>query len=568
VPTLNTSESTFPSIRAQRIILALLLLVCAVLAIMSLAQKGATWDETLYITAGYSYLTTGRIEYYPGHPPLLKYLAAFPMLFMDVARPDADFWETRMPEREVAEFLYQNDLETILFWARFPTVALTLLLVWLVFRWARELFGPTAGLLAAGLCALSPNILAHGRLATSDMGFTLFFFATFYWAWKFCAKPSRANMLLMALACALTQVCKVSGVFLFPMLAVLFGAAYVRSRRNPEEGRPLCPFRLTSGFVYCIAVSAVVLWATYLFQDLDNYFLGFERVAKMPERGFPAFLREEFSFDGWRHYFIYAIAIKTPIAALVLGLASAISMRRIRGPRLGDLFLLLPALSYLAIISAKAPNIGLRYILPLYPLLFVFASRVAKPDFLSKKWRTVAVGMMLVLYCVESGSIYPHYLAYYNAFVGGPKNAVQHLSDSNLDWGQDITLLAEYAEEQSDAKLYLLYFGTEIPERRGIQYRMLPPGEPFSNIDPGLEPKRILVALSATHLQGTFMVNHVTYWWLHKIEPIERLGHTIYVYDLTDMPKQLEILANIYDRFQVTEEAEWIREWAAGKNKE
>lgn len=46
-----------------------------------------TTDETTHLAAGYSYLLTGDYRMNPEHPPLLKKLAALPLLMMDVWPP-------------------------------------------------------------------------------------------------------------------------------------------------------------------------------------------------------------------------------------------------------------------------------------------------------------------------------------------------------------------------------------------------------------------------------------------------------------------------------------------------
>ena len=52
---------------------------------------------------------------------------------------------------------------------RIPTILATLALDLLVYFWAYDLYGEAAALASCLLCVLSPNLIAHGTLATTDM---------------------------------------------------------------------------------------------------------------------------------------------------------------------------------------------------------------------------------------------------------------------------------------------------------------------------------------------------------------------------------------------------------------
>lgn len=49
-------------------------------------------------------------------------------------------------------------------------------------------------------------------------------------------------------------------------------------------------------------------------------------------------------------------------------------------------------------------------------------------------------------------SNYPHQLAYFNESVGGPENGHKHLLGSNLDWGQDLLFVGEWACTKRDSR--------------------------------------------------------------------------------------------------------------------
>src|SRR5688572_15745045 len=48
-----------------------------------IAANGPTFDEPAHLAAGYGYWTAGAFKLNPEHPPLLKLLWSFPLLFTD-----------------------------------------------------------------------------------------------------------------------------------------------------------------------------------------------------------------------------------------------------------------------------------------------------------------------------------------------------------------------------------------------------------------------------------------------------------------------------------------------------
>jgi len=135
----------------------------------------------------------------------------------------------------------------------------------------------------------------------------------------------------------------------------------------------------------------------------------------------------------------------------------------------------------------------------------------------------------------ESFAIAPDYITFFNIAAGGQRGGLQRLGDSNLDWGQDLPLLADYVKDPQNvgAALYLCYFGMVDPQFYGIRYLNMPGGYE-------LNPQAIsptagsIVAISATKLQGVYMTDelHEQYKAYMNVEPSVILGGTIYIYDL------------------------------------
>ena len=198
--------------------------------------------------------------------------------------------------------------------------------------------------------------------------------------------------------------------------------------------------------------------------------------------------------------------------------------------------------SYMGGLSGK-----LRYVLPVYPLLFVLIGRLAT-ELPRPRYSNVALGVLCAWYAVGSSLIYPHYLAYFNESIGGPRNGYRYLVDSNLDWGQDLKGLKRYMVERGIGRIRVGYFGSADAGYYGIDYDFLP--------SVGLAPRRRgqdwwfqmrperarplelepgLVAVSATLLGGPSWMGLIlgdTYAPLRELEPVDSVGYSILIFDI------------------------------------
>jgi hypothetical protein len=176
--------------------------------------------------------------------------------------------------------------------------------------------------------------------------------------------------------------------------------------------------------------------------------------------------------------------------------------------------------------------IGLRYLLPIYPFLFVFAAG-GIASLLTGKFGAIPCGFLALWYIGASLFIQPHFLAYFNELAGGPGNGYKYLVDSNLDWGQDLKGLGKYMRAHHIPKVCLSYFGSDTPDRYGIAYEWLP-SLVLNNPTPGKSEVTMhdYVAISATNLQGVYFDNHRTYEMLKSKVPVAKIGYSIFLYDL------------------------------------
>jgi hypothetical protein len=186
----------------------------------------------------------------------------------------------------------------------------------------------------------------------------------------------------------------------------------------------------------------------------------------------------------------------------------------------------------LAAISSNL-NLGVRHVLPLYPLIYVAigmsAARVwiAKPQVTKIAGAALAVGL-----AVESIVAFPNYIAFFNVAAGGSRGGLALLSDSNLDWGQDLPLLARWQREHPDVTLFFCYYGSTDPAAYGIRYLNLPGGY-YLDRDFHRPDQPGVMAISASRLQGAFLSPPLSSYYARIREqqrPIAVLGGTIYLY--------------------------------------
>jgi hypothetical protein len=138
--------------------------------------------------------------------------------------------------------------------------------------------------------------------------------------------------------------------------------------------------------------------------------------------------------------------------------------------------------------------------------------------------RRATVLALLAWLVVEAAKIYPFHLAYFNEFIGGPGNGYRYLTDSNLDWGQDLEGLATYLQRNGIAKVKVWISRTDDPRMFGIAFEPLVPGQPTTGH----------IAVGATALGGTEdypgCVRAVE--WLRRYEPVAKIGYSIFVYHI------------------------------------
>jgi 4-amino-4-deoxy-L-arabinose transferase-like glycosyltransferase len=595
------NDNLEPVASKPRFWLEILLVTAAVsiflaISIFSMRQKNATSDEVPHIPAGYSYVAQGDFRLNPEHPPFVKELAGLSLWRL---HPKADFsdatWQGRKQSSFGSKFLFEwNDADQLVFWARMPVVLLAALLGLGVFFCARELYGWQAAYLALAFFLFNPDILAHGQLVTTDLGVTAFLFLSVYTFYRALRRLTFLNVLLFAVCVGLTLVTKFSGILVFPFL-LLVGAAFAFSKNAVStlpSKKPSEPQRVFTTFseksyvmvvvlAFATTLSLLIIWACYRFhysisadpaisEAIDwqhfwskkgatisflhlahnlrlfpeAYTYGFLHALESMEIRY-AYLLGDYSDKGWWYYFFVTFLVKTPVPLLLLIFLGFLLIKRYGGGFAAEAMLLLPVGFYWLTAIFNNINIGHRHLLPVYPFLIVFASKVGRAFQKPVAKRLALLSVLLLAWNVTEVMVtYPHFLAYFNEIAGGPEGGRRWLTDSNIDWGQDLKGLAVYRQQHPEELFYLSYFGAVPPEYYDIQagyllgynpqvLKKLDANEviPYDQI-----PSGAIVAISATNLSGVHLRHFDfpgTEEFLQKLramQPIANIGHSILIY--------------------------------------
>ena len=529
------------------------------------SANGQTYDEGVTLAAGMRLLETGRDDINQEHPPLSKRLVAWPVHRFALAHLDIEPWRAR---RESAfglgrDLFYNSGVpHTRLLWlGRLPVIATAVLTLLATGLFAWRLFGPAAGLLALGLAAFDPTLVAHGSLISMDMPLTLFVTVGFL-----CLRESlqarRPVWLWTAGICVgLATATKFSGpVFMAGLSVGLVTAALTGTRlaawwdlHTPARTRGGALLHACANGALLLAVGAVVLQLVIGRAGWPAFFVGVQAQIAHQAAGHPAFFLGEISRTGWTWYFPAALAMKLPPLTLVACLGSIALWRRGAPWKDGFAVVVAPLAVLLLSLLFASIDIGVRYALPLWPLVIVAASRVATWGWPPRVSVRLAVVAALLYHPATALRAAPHDLAYFSDLVGGPSNSMRLLADSNLDWGQDIETLRRWLTTQERPKrLYLSYFGTADPRGYGIVYYPAPnscahaaPWVPEVEPDTG----RTLLVVSAMNLQGVYFGDPSAYAWLTRKAPVVVLGHSMAVYDITNDADAYASLAQMYERF-------------------
>jgi len=491
-----------------------------------------------------------------------------------------------------------NNADEITYVARLPLLLFFILAAILIFWWSNELYGQKGALIALFIFAFSPTVMAHARFVTTDVA-ALFgvLYATYFFI-KYLKDPTGKNFWLAAIVFGIALITKFSTFLLIPFLgltALIYGFVfgvrhkkfqeairwgfksvavfltgfvlivwpvyYLHTQNYPLERQKRDTQTLLSSFGNRIFADRVVWMSDKpILRAAGQYFLGLLMVTQRSAGGNTIFFLGEVKNYGGPMYFPLVYFLKEPLAWWIFVLIALIALAvRIR-PRptkqeitswfhkhFTEFTILLWLGIYWGISIRSHLNIGVRHLMPVYPFMIMLVS--GQIAHLLERARNkgkhyvgiihIVIGVLLAWYAFENIRIFPNYLTYFNQIAGGPAGGYRYVTDSNLDWGQDLKRLSQFVEQEDIPKIELDYFGWADPSYYlGYKYTYISSNY-YRNAQDFIRRNHSngWIAVSATFLQGSIGTAEkpepINYNWLKSYEPVKVVGNSIFVWHIT-----------------------------------
>jgi 4-amino-4-deoxy-L-arabinose transferase-like glycosyltransferase len=570
-------------------VVALLLVLLGQLA-YSVSQESLSWDEGDHIFAGYMALKYKDHGLNPEHPPLVKMVAAVPLLSMNLREPALQnrYFKTES-YLSGRDMIFGNDFERIIFRARMGAALFSVLLGLVVFIATRGMFGSDAGLLALALVVFEPNLLAHGAMVTTDTGAACLLLATIYAFYRYVKAPSFGRLAVVGLSAGVFAITKHSAILLAPMLGLLALTEIVRRRAQGDPGRGRQTLRFIVAAAVVVLIAAALIWACYGFRYQarpDGWQLnppmsaalhglapteakGVAAVARwrlLPESWlygmadvrsvanvWPSYIFGQVYAHGVWFYFPVSFVIKATLGLLALLLLTAFALASGRLPFSREvLFLVIPPGLYMLISMTSQLNIGVRHILLVFVFCCVLAAGGAFALIRSNRRWIWPVAALLLLHVVSSARAFPtSYMAYSNELWGGPSQTHKYLTDSSVDWGQQLKAVKRYVDGRGIKDCWFAYFVEPAISfsAYGIPCKPLPTADTgfFSlatDVPPVIEGP---VLMSVSDLTGYELGSNVLnpYRSFQALTPTAVIEHGVWVFDGTFQVPMASALSHV-----------------------
>ncbi len=558
-------QGQFFSNGSIRLLFVLILLINICLSVSSAFHKSVTVDEFSLLPSGLAILDNGAFQIDAGVPPLAKALMAMPVFFStsgytmpDPDRESVSGWELG---GKFAVANYAN-YHAYFLRARIMSMVMLVLICLAGFSLASRLYGPWGGLVAAVFICFSPNLLAHGRLATTDIYLAAAVLGILLSFDMFFKEPSWPHALLLGFMLGIANLCKFTGILFFIILPVVVVLIFAAQKKGIGQANKYPTITRTSVWMTIVAVffALFIINGGFLFKETlrslgafqfkgdfllllqkilpswlpvpvpAQYILGLD--AQLTEKGYDAYLLGTFNDTGFWYYYLIGFLVKLPLPLLILPVLAFATAPGISQREIPLLTLSLLMFLFFSVVGHK--NIGSRYLLFLIPIGGVWIGRIAVSAINCSKKASISLKALLlsgaVWMMLSVFSVWPHFLPYFNLVAGGSAQGHKYLLDSNLDWGQDLIGLREYMERHEIQSVDLAYFGRVFPEIYGIRYR---------NVTGA--PQQRYAVISANLLWGKmYFINGTSYWPTNRntyaafrdLEPETIIGRSLYVYDM------------------------------------
>lgn len=480
-------------------------------------------------------------------------------------KSEQDFLELSSAETDV--MLYENNRYwTRVMYARIGTLPFFLLACSIVWLWGKKLGGSLSGLVAVFFLSMTPVVIGHSGMATTDVAHLAMFGSAVLAFVCWLENPSWKQTVFFGIVTGLAVITKASLILFLPLTTVII--ALVRFYMLRPSQVNFYWLLAVKKFAIIVLVAFVTAWGTYHFEvgpivgivgpdarppfkqvdkyfghsglahDIANaivltpvpmpsYFQGLHKLLAKTQGEARYFLGHQlFNKGDWR-FFPTAFIVKTPICLLLLlaiGIVACIN----DGLRSKKWQLITPLIaSFLMFGFAMSSNInmGLRHILPVYLFAAVIAGYGGKYVWEGRRhrWLRVIFPLLILGVFMESMSAKADLIEYFNVLASNkPENI---LIESDLDWGQDLERLAlELQRREIKEPIYLAFWGTALPSQLGIQQIPTVSKKPQVSLSPN-ESVSGYVAISIMYLKG-----YQGYEWLNKYEPIAHVGKSMLLY--------------------------------------
>ena len=449
-----------------------------------------------------------------------------------------------------------------------PFFILSVIIVWL---WGLELFGRYPALISAFLLSMLPPVLGHSGLATTDAALMSMYILGMFTFVRWLKVPSLWRSGFMGITWTFAALSKFSALIFLPVSALTIFVWKAGIDRSDESltlnlGQSNRRYILAKGLTIAGVIALVTMWGGYRFSlvpysaatsqafssvdtaidnirlsdtackisgipivPLSEFAIGLRQLKEHIKFGHATYLLGKYSNHGWWYYFLVVLGIKTPLGLLFLGSFGFVLLayQAVRSIKWEMLVPCICATTILLVGMLSNINIGIRHILPIYPMLAMLAGYGAVCLWTSHKFQIISrfiVGLLMGWIVVSSVMAHPDYLPYFNEIASPTPE--RFVVGSDLDWGQDLHRLGAELRNRRVQKVSLECFGNAIQLGKHFGLPLIRPLRRY-------EPTTGWIAISLRKLKDVRNPPHDGYKWLEVYEPVATVGKSIKLYYVT-----------------------------------
>ncbi len=546
-------------------------------------------DEIGHLPAGMSHWKFGAFDLYRVNPPLVRTVAGFPAWWCDTGY---DWSLYSSDPRMRAEFqigkdrLYAKGLELHrdFIAPRLLCIPFSIFGCLVLSFWIWKVFGVLAANVACVFWCFSPEILAHAQTVVPDVAATSFGIVASFTLWSYLVKPNVVNSYFVGIGLGLAMLTKLtwlSGMVSFPA-TVVFCQCFLKM-----HNREVLWKHYILHFILFSSVSILIVNVGYLFEgsgtrlgtfqfcsqtlsgqsdssklgnrffegwfaDLPvplpkNYLMGIDFLWHETELKKWSFLLGEMRFGSWSYYYILTTLFKTPLATLIGSIMGFVIIlyRQFQKTSSCQASLMIcsigiPALCCFFSVSYQGGfNHHHRYVMSINPLLFALVALLAEQKIVRlAKIRLFSCICLTVFMMGSVLSVSPHYLSFFNCIAGGPSSGWKVLGASNIDWGQDLLMVAEWIKnnpERQPVAFELGYFKSNgelfgLPNRDPVRRKLGQVNSEIETTTPNTSVCYYIVSKRMLH----DIPNRAGLAYLQKREVFDEIGFSMAVFKIED----------------------------------